>query len=148
LCILAVVLLLAIGAMAWVVHYLHAMEATSPHTNVRTDVPSGAPTVVGSIVPSLVPTRVVPTRAPTASPSTSMPSVSPTDRPSASPSENTPGLHFLNVMARYSTSVLDNIRDTTTKHYKAYDWLIHDPDFFSYSDRRLVQRFVLVLFSY
>jgi hypothetical protein len=147
LCILAVVLLLAIGGMSWFVHYLRAVGATSPTraappTNVPMDMPSGAPTVVESLVPSPDPTRT-----PTATPSRS-PSVSPSNQPSASPSERTPGRHFLKVMERYSTSVLDNIRNTNTKQYKAYDWLINDPDYFSYSDRRLVQRFVLVLFSY
>lgn len=154
LCILAVILLLAIGGMAYFVHHLHqestrmgaAAVRMTPPTNSPTMAPSGMPSVKESGSPSSAPTRS-PTSPPSRLPSNN-PSGGPTGQPSPSPTFPNPEDHFLSVIRPLSLSTYNRIRNKSGEHYDAFEWLINDPDYFTYSDKRVVQRYALVLFSY
>lgn len=99
----------------------------------ETQSPSDAPSANSSSSPSSRPTR-----SPTPMPST-MPSPTPTYR---DPAED---LSFL--LGTYSDSLKTRIQqDVGSKQRAAFEWLIRDPEFYTYDETRLIQRYVLALF--
>jgi hypothetical protein len=50
-------------------------------------------------------------------------------------------------MARISPTTAMAIENANSNHYRAFRWLTNDPDFYSYDDNRLIQRWVLAFFN-
>jgi hypothetical protein len=94
---------------------------------------SWSPTVPGE-------TRT-PTRNPTVPPTTSTPTQS-----SASPTL-TKRENLKVVLGDVSSSIVEDIETDGTAQQEAFEWLANDPEYFTYSERKVVQRWVLALFS-
>ena len=54
---------------------------------------------------------------------------------------------FQTVLGGASRDVLVDIEQAGSPQKEVYDWLISDPDFYSYSEDRLIQRYALAVFS-
>jgi hypothetical protein len=50
-------------------------------------------------------------------------------------------------MTQISASILDDIATTGTVQRRAMQWITDDPDYFSYSEDRIIQRWALAVFS-
>lgn len=116
------------------------------------------PTIYQSQAPSVSPTTQHPTTlAPTKTPSSTptigpsstpsrAPSASPTRAPSASPTLSKREI-FETIFEEVSPSTIDKIQVRGSKEWLAFEWLMNDSNFYSYGDRKIVQRFALALFS-
>jgi hypothetical protein len=56
-------------------------------------------------------------------------------------------IYFMKIMARISPRTAMAIENTNSNHHRAFRWLTNDPDFYSYNDNRLMQRWVLAFFN-
>lgn len=54
---------------------------------------------------------------------------------------------FQTVVGGASPDVLTDIEQSGSPQKEAYDWLVSDPEFYSYSSDRLVQRYALAVFQ-
>jgi hypothetical protein len=153
-------LLAAIAGLSYLLWYLQdrngsanvspagafAVEPTLPPTTKLSVAPSGAPSTESPSV-SLSPT--VPTASPSSPPTlrpTRVPTSRPTRSPTLYPTMETHESYFMELMARTSPTVAMAIENTNSNHYQAFRWLTNDPDFYSYNDERLMQRWVLAFF--
>eukprot|EP00535_Pseudo-nitzschia_heimii_P000873 CAMPEP_0197186602 /NCGR_PEP_ID=MMETSP1423-20130617/14230_1 /TAXON_ID=476441 /ORGANISM="Pseudo-nitzschia heimii, Strain UNC1101" /LENGTH=820 /DNA_ID=CAMNT_0042637961 /DNA_START=72 /DNA_END=2534 /DNA_ORIENTATION=- len=146
-------------------------SSTWAPTVATTTEPSVSPTVATTAEPSASPT-ISPTSSPSARPSDSS-ADSPTESPSVktttvSPvvpilAETNPGdtvttiedsdienagtdLRF--VIANFSPLSLPFLEDSESAQYKAFDWMVRDPSYWSYGISRIVQRWTLAVFYY
>eukprot|EP00980_Cylindrotheca_fusiformis_P007287 scaffold1525_cov142-Cylindrotheca_fusiformis.AAC.87 len=122
-----------------------------------TQAPSSSPTI--SLSPTIAPTTESPTKAPTPKPSqvpTIQPSSTPTNSPTVTPIPSksptmaptfTKAESFTQIMARISPSTLDEIEANGSPQNRAFNWIVGDPEYYSYSEGRIIQRWVLALFS-
>lgn len=124
---------------------------------------SSQPTL--SFPPTMNPTTQSPTFWPTApAPTTAMPTQYPTRQPSVSPTDEptvtpiptqsptmaptyTKEGNFTQILTRISPSTLEEIQDSGSSQSEAFEWIIRDPNYYSYSEYRIVQRWALALFS-
>jgi hypothetical protein len=51
------------------------------------------------------------------------------------------------VLGDVSSSIVEDIENAGTAQHEAFEWLANDPEYFTYSERKVVQRWVLALFS-
>jgi hypothetical protein len=139
-----------------------------PTSALPTPLPTRAPTLLPSRTPSSLPSMVPSTPMPSSDPTTLSPSVtpsstptlsqSPTPVPSAAPTGTptrtptpaptfTKEENFTLIMTQISASILDDIATTGTAQRRAMQWITDDPDYFSYSEDRIIQRWALAVFS-
>mmetsp|Transcript_13524 Transcript_13524/g.32625 ORF Transcript_13524/g.32625 Transcript_13524/m.32625 type:complete len:743 (+) Transcript_13524:226-2454(+) len=125
------------------------MPSNNPSSAPTDWVPSASPTVTPTIEtqsPSDVPSAS-PSRTPTGRPS-SWPSAAPSTIPSSNPTERDPAEDLSFLLGTVSQELKERIQnDIDSKQREAFEWLIRDPDFYSYDERHLIQRYVLALFS-
>jgi len=120
---------------------------SSNPTNIASNTPSALPTTSPSSFPTQTPSTPLPTQTPTTSPPTMSPTTSPpTRRPTFAPTMSKEET-FRTVLGGASPDVLEDIVQSGSSQKEAYDWLISDPDFYSYSANRLIQRYALAVFS-
>lgn len=119
---------------------------STPTTQGPTTSPSISPTQFPTASPSTMPTRLPsaqPSESPTMSPTTT---AVPTQSPSTSPTF-TKGGNFTDIMSRVSPSTVDKISNPYTLQNSAFRWIIEDDLYFTYDEDRIIQRWVLALFS-
>jgi hypothetical protein len=114
-----------------------------PTAQVSPDPTEGEPTMAPSASwsPTVPGETRAPTRFPTAAPSTSPPTQS-SDSPTLTTRENLKA-----VLGGVSLSIVEAIETDGTAQQEAFEWLADDPEYFTYSERKIVQRWVLVHFS-
>eukprot|EP00980_Cylindrotheca_fusiformis_P007288 scaffold1525_cov142-Cylindrotheca_fusiformis.AAC.88 len=85
---------------------------------------------------------------PSMTPSTPMPTSSqaPTQTPTFSPTL-TEEANFTSILSEVSASSIDDIEKPESSQHRAFKWITSDPDYFSYSKNRIIQRWVLAVFS-
>jgi hypothetical protein len=90
------------------------------------------------------------TIAPVTTAPTTRPSISPTHLPTR-PSTPGPTLsksnYFKEIMGDISEDILDSIQVSGSAQQRAYEWLIQDPNFYEYGEKRIIQRWALSIFS-
>ena len=59
----------------------------------------------------------------------------------------TKSTNFTVIMSQISPSIVDSINDGGSPQHLAYQWLVKDPDYYTYSETRIVQRWVLAVFK-
>ncbi|KAL3934512.1 MAG: hypothetical protein SGBAC_009790 [Bacillariaceae sp.] len=152
-----------LGVILFLVYVMTHPEFVPPTSSPTTSfmpsyVPSSAPT---DWVPSASPTgkpsfeTTSPSDVPSANPSehpsrepSIVPTPSPSSIPSSNPTERDPAEDLTTVLATYSETLKDRIQqDLNSKQREAFEWLIRDPEFYTYSERQLMQRYVLALFA-
>ncbi|CAJ1946296.1 unnamed protein product [Cylindrotheca closterium] len=151
--ILAVFLLAAIGALSYgflKVRDLNSLSApvdedrglnfTLRPTPMVTAAPA-APTMAPTKPEGVIPQPTTPTRPPTGQPS-GRPTMTPSLVPTISASTS-----LKQILGDISPSILANIETDDTKQKEAFDWLVNDPDYFTYNEYKVVQRWALALFS-
>jgi hypothetical protein len=52
---------------------------------------------------------------------------------------------LLSVISNYTATSLTDLVDTQTPQYQAYDWILRDPNYWTYSERTILQRWVLAV---
>jgi hypothetical protein len=104
--------------------------------------PNSFPTPAPSVATTPTPLPLTP--VPTTSKPTMPPTLAPTDEPIAIQQARA---HFLNILEERSYSLLQTLQQPESSRFQAYDWLIRDPNFFSYNSDRVIQRWVLALFA-
>lgn len=157
--LLLVFLLAAIAGLSYYLWHLSERNqgASSPELVITispTLPPSASPTTSAPTL-SLSPTMSVePTMDPTGTPTsyptrrpTRPPTSPPTRSPTSYPTAETEQSYFMNLMARISPTTAMAMENRNSNHFRALRWLANDPDFYSYSDHRLLQRWVLVFFN-
>mmetsp|Transcript_11051 Transcript_11051/g.32771 ORF Transcript_11051/g.32771 Transcript_11051/m.32771 type:complete len:732 (-) Transcript_11051:365-2560(-) len=105
------------------------------------NVPSTDPTRVPSVEPSMDPTRMPTTIVPSAVPSFSPTTASPTTSPILNDSSTMNWL--LELLMEYSPYPARLIANRRNAQKRAYTWLAEDPLLRTYSNRRIIQRWVL-----
>jgi hypothetical protein len=164
--LLLVFLLAAIAGLSYYLGYLHdrnespsaspgevgfAVEPTLPPTPSPSVAPTtAAPSVSVSPTITFEPTMSrtgTPTSQPTRRP-TRPPTSPPTRSPTPYPTVETEESYFMEIMARISPTTAMAIENTNSNHYRAFRWLTNDPDFYSYDENRLIQRWVLAFFDF
>ncbi|CAJ1946295.1 unnamed protein product [Cylindrotheca closterium] len=123
-----------------------ASPTFAPTTKGPTTSPSTSPTQFPTPTPSRMPTRlpsVQPSKSPTMSPTVTP---IPTQTPSTSPTY-TKGGNFTEIVSRVSPSTVDKISNPYTLQNSAFRWIIEDDLYFTYDEDRIIQRWVLALFS-
>lgn len=114
--------------------------------------PTENPTKRPTERPSLQPT-LRPSLRPTVSP-TSKPTIQPTPRPTERPTEApidipTPAEEaFDQTLSNFASGSLTLAQTVGTPQYLARQWVTDDPDFFSFSAARMVQRYALAVFAF
>lgn len=108
-------------------------------------------------VPSVAATDAVisPSSSPTLRPAVATPPPTtsrPTPSPSAAPTDESVAIQqararFLTILEERSPTLLQTLQEPESTHFQALEWLIRDPDFFTYSPNRVIQRWVLALFA-
>mmetsp|Transcript_37249 Transcript_37249/g.90464 ORF Transcript_37249/g.90464 Transcript_37249/m.90464 type:complete len:779 (-) Transcript_37249:101-2437(-) len=154
--ILALFLLGAIGALSY--GFLKVRDLNSLSAPVDEDAngdftftlrPTPLATAAPGATPTLVPTipgeGVIPpttnTRRPTGQPSR-LPTMTPSLVPTISASTS-----LKQILGDISPSIVANIEIDGTKQKEAFDWLVNDPDYYTYNESKVVQRWALALFS-
>lgn len=127
-----------------------------PTTLRPSSAPSSPPSMAPSTAtPSSTPTTASPSRTPTSTPTlsqapthapSSTPTIAPTRTPTMSPTASKEA-NFTLVLAQISASSLDAIGTPASPQRRAFKWITDDPDYFSYSEDRIIQRWVLAVFS-
>jgi hypothetical protein len=146
---IAVVLITAVAILSYGIQKVKAANSLEREyyygTLEPTEFTTRAPTI--PLLPSASPSTSIPTRSPSARP-TGLPSELPTPSPSSTPTVMTRERHFQALMLKTDSSVYSKmLNNRRSKHNRAYEWIINDSDYFSYNDRRLIQRWTLALFS-
>jgi hypothetical protein len=139
-----------------------------PSSALPTPLPTRAPTLLPSRTPTSLPSMVPSTSMPSSNPTTSSPSATPTSIPTRSesptrvptpPPTRTPTrsptmaptitkeANFTLIMTQISPSILDDIATAGTAQQLAMQFMTDDPDYFSYSENRIIQRWALAVFS-
>ena len=54
---------------------------------------------------------------------------------------------FLDFLSTISSGLVENIQNTYSKQYQAFEWLMNDPSYYRYGNVRALQRFILALVS-
>jgi hypothetical protein len=153
-CVLGLFLLCSIAALSYgLVRVRNRTSVSSANANGDWDW-TFKPTAQGSADPSkptmapstswspTVPGETrAPTRNPTMAPSTSPPTQS-SDSPTMTRRENLKA-----VLGDVSLSIVEAIETDGTAQQEAFEWLANDPEYSTYSAQKVVQRWVLVLFS-
>ncbi|CAJ1946294.1 unnamed protein product [Cylindrotheca closterium] len=128
-----------------------SIAPTGNPTRKPTGMPSRTPSVMPSMAPSPSPTQSPTTSQPTQSPTTSAPTMKPTTAPPTQAPTPAPTMtkeeKFQTVLGGASPDVLVDIERSGSPQKEVYDWLLSDPDFYSYSEDRLIQRYALGVFS-
>jgi hypothetical protein len=70
----------------------------------------------------------------------------PTQTPSMAPTF-TKEANFTQIMTQISPSTLEDIENSGSPQNRAFQWIVRDPNYYSYSEDRIVQRWALALFS-
>eukprot|EP00526_Cylindrotheca_closterium_P006312 CAMPEP_0113634990 /NCGR_PEP_ID=MMETSP0017_2-20120614/18228_1 /TAXON_ID=2856 /ORGANISM="Cylindrotheca closterium" /LENGTH=591 /DNA_ID=CAMNT_0000545729 /DNA_START=155 /DNA_END=1930 /DNA_ORIENTATION=+ /assembly_acc=CAM_ASM_000147 len=155
----------------WVAPTLTPTRTPTRFDFVATTAPTMAPTIriENTAAPTTTttapkePTRP-PTVAPTTSPKTPLPTAKPTELPTLAPTvAETPSptplptpesiavqrarTKFLQVLESQSVSAATTLGRLDTPQFHAFDWLIKDPNFETYSNERLLQRWTLATFA-
>lgn len=151
--LLGIFLLCAIAALSYGLLRVRDIDSnSSTSTNLSRDWdwtfrPTGPSQVEPTMAPSMSWSPTVPgetrspTRFPTAAPTTSAPTQS-----SAAPTLTRAEV-LKAVLGDISSSIVEDIETDGTTQQQAFEWLANDPEYFSYSDRKVVQRWVLAHFS-
>jgi hypothetical protein len=86
--------------------------------------------------------------APTSAPTTGAPLKTPTSIPTSTPSSS-PTVpkeeRFINIISERSSSAVGKIETDGSVQKTAFEWLVDDPNFYLYTDDRLVQRWTLAI---
>jgi len=152
---LAVFLLAAIGALSYgflKVRDLNSLEAPVDENADRGFIFTLRPTTMivpgPGATPTLAPTRFGAISQPTnpTRPPTGQPSRRPTTTPSLEPTVSA-STSLKQILGDISPSIVANIEVDGTKQKEAFDWLVNDPDYFTYNENKIVQRWALALFS-
>jgi len=154
-------LIIVIGALAYFLCYLNYLDI-EPNTELHEFIATMRPTALATSVPSMAepstslsPTITAsptgfPTTRPTMSPTrrpTRRPTGLPTKIPTNYPSMETADINFMNLMAGIDPETAIKMEAPGITQNRAYQWLIKDPDYYTYSDERKMQRWVLALVS-
>ncbi|KAL3942305.1 MAG: hypothetical protein SGBAC_003478 [Bacillariaceae sp.] len=154
--ILALFLLAAIGALSYgffKVRDLNSLSAPVDENSSPDFIFSLRPTPMVPISPEATPTLsptkfgggvilpTTPTRPPTGQPSR-LPTTTPSLEPTISASTS-----LIRILYEISPSIVANIEIDGTKQKQVFDWLTNDPDYFTYNEYKIVQRWALALFS-
>lgn len=110
----------------------------APRTPAPTSRITDAPTALATLA------TLTPTPAPTALPATSNPTALPTPE---SISMQQARAKFLQVLESQSISAVTTLGRLDTPQFQAFEWLIRDPNFDSYSNDRMLQRWALATFA-
>lgn len=106
------------------------------------------PTVMPTITPSPTMTPSVnpsgETPQPSAAPTRSI-TESPTKSPTMAPTRSKASI-FARAFRDFSPSTVDKTKVVGSKHWIVYEWLMEDPNFYTYGYNRIIQRFCLALF--
>ena len=156
-------LLIIIGGLAYFLWYLSKLDKEH-HDQTRAFVATMTPSTLGTMEPTMEPSTSTPTISanptitayPTGNPTrkpTPVPTKRPTRPPTGQPSKNptqyptleTPLVDFMGIMANVAPEVAMKMESPGTPHYTAYNWLAEDPNYYTYSDERKINRFVLAL---
>ncbi|CAJ1956333.1 unnamed protein product [Cylindrotheca closterium] len=159
----ACLVIAVLGVIMFLVYVLTQPEIIPPTSAptlsfMPSDLPSSAPTDwVPSATPTATPTietmspSDVPSSSPSESPSrapSASPSMAPSTIPSSNPTERDPAEDLSFLIGTISQNLKDRIQnDVGSKQREAFEWLIRDPEFYAYDERKLIQRYVLALFS-
>lgn len=123
-------------------------------------IPTSEPTITRSNAPSPIGPSPRPTRAPTNHPTrrpTTSPSIIPTTSPTTPQPTGVPSLPptmtpeevlRTTIQAITSSKTMQAISTLGTAQQKAFEWLVQDPNFSDYLERRVVQRFALAVLYY
>mmetsp|Transcript_17532 Transcript_17532/g.49524 ORF Transcript_17532/g.49524 Transcript_17532/m.49524 type:complete len:837 (-) Transcript_17532:127-2637(-) len=163
---LGVILLAAIAALSITLLRLRsdstataaANDASSPTSDNRdvtlfTRTPTGAPQQGGTTatnipttapvaMTTLTPTTMAPTANPTRAPQTELPTTT-------SFTEN--AINFQQILGTAEPEYLSSLQqqqDESSPQFQAYAWIASDPNYSSYTDRRILQRYALACVAY
>lgn len=107
----------------------------APKTPAPTSLITDAPTALATLTP---------TQAPTVLPATPNPTALPTPE---SISMQQARVKFLQVLESQSISAVTTLGRLDTPQFQAFEWLVRDPNFDSYSNDRMLQRWALATFA-
>jgi hypothetical protein len=98
------------------------------------------------LTPADATTTKNPISGPTLTPSIPASTLTPTVRPTVAPTLSKL-TNFDQIMSEVSTSIMNKIRQGDSSQARAFEWLVNDPDYFSYSANRIIQRWALAVFK-
>lgn len=151
--ILACFLLAAIGALSYgflKVRDLNSIpEPVDQETDLRDFAWTFRPTQMATSAPQLTvaPTTASPTKPGETRPPTKSPTAQPSRRPTTPEPTASAATNLKEILVNVDPSLMAKIESGETKHKEAFDWLSNDPQYFSYSESKVVQRWTLALFS-